>query len=97
MAAIHMSFVPIGLSFSQSTRYTFLHIPFLNVIENEPANRILETAVKDRAVCLVTEDKLLLKLKLYKDIKIVSVREFLEIIASQVLLIMVILNLLNGC
>jgi putative PIN family toxin of toxin-antitoxin system len=56
--------------------------PFLNVIEDEPDNRILETAVKGKASYLVTGDKLLLKLKRYKDIKIVSVKEFLEVIES---------------
>ncbi len=56
--------------------------PFLNVIEDEPDNRILETAVRGKAIYLVTGDNLLLKLKQYKDIKIVSIKEFLEIIES---------------
>jgi putative PIN family toxin of toxin-antitoxin system len=53
--------------------------PFLNIIEDEPDNRILETAVKGKAIHLVTGDKLLLKLKQYKDIKIVSVKEYMEL------------------
>jgi putative PIN family toxin of toxin-antitoxin system len=56
--------------------------PFLNVIEDELDNRILETAVRGKATYLVTGDNLLLKLKQYKDIKIVSIKEFLEIIES---------------
>ncbi len=54
--------------------------PFLNVIEDEPDNRIIETAVKGKATFLVTGDKLLLKLKQYKGVTIVSVKEFLVII-----------------
>ena len=54
--------------------------PFLHIIEDEPDNRVLETAVKGKANYLVTGDKLLLKLKHYKNIEIVSVTEFLEII-----------------
>jgi uncharacterized protein len=54
--------------------------PFLNVIEDEPDNRIVETAVKGKAAYIVTGDKLLLKLKQYEDISIVSITEFLEII-----------------
>src|ERR1035438_9125645 len=54
--------------------------PFLNVIEDEPDNRIIETAVKGKAAYIVTGDKLLLKLKQYEGISIVSITEFLEII-----------------
>ena len=54
--------------------------PFLYIIEDELDNRILETALKGKANYLVTGDKLLLKLQRYKNIKIVNVRDFLEII-----------------
>jgi putative PIN family toxin of toxin-antitoxin system len=54
--------------------------PFLHIIEDEPDNRILETAVKGKASYLITGDKLLLKLKQYENIKIISVKEFSEII-----------------
>ena len=54
--------------------------PFLNIIADEPDNRILETAVKGKANYLVTGDKLLLKLQNYKGIQIVSVKKYLEII-----------------
>ena len=56
--------------------------PFLHTIEDEPDNRVLETAVKGKASYLVTGDKLLLQLQHYKDIKIVSVKEFLELIQT---------------
>ncbi len=56
--------------------------PFLSIIEDEPDNRIIETAVKGKAVYIVTGDKLLLKLKQYKNIKIISVKEFLETVES---------------
>lgn len=53
--------------------------PFLNIVTDEPDNRILETAVKGRSNYLVTGDKLLLALKQYEGIKIVSVKEYFEI------------------
>lgn len=49
--------------------------PFLNVVADEPDNRILETSVKGSADYVVTGDKLLLKLKEYRDSKIISVRD----------------------
>ncbi len=49
--------------------------PFLNIVADEPDNRILETAVKGNTDYLVTGDKLLLQLKEYKSIKIITVRE----------------------
>ena len=53
--------------------------PFLHIIEDEPDNRILETALKGKARYIVTGDKLLLKLKRYKGVNIVSVKEYMEI------------------
>jgi putative PIN family toxin of toxin-antitoxin system len=53
--------------------------PFLHIITDEPDNRIVETAVKGRANYIVTGDKLLLALKQYVSIKIVSIKEYLEI------------------
>jgi len=55
--------------------------PFLNVVADEPDNRILETGVKGNADYLVTGDKLLLKLKEYAGIKIISVRDCVTILA----------------
>jgi predicted nucleic acid-binding protein len=56
--------------------------PFLHILTDEPDNRIVETAVRGEAKYLVTGDKLLLKLKQYKDIQVVSVKNCLEIIDS---------------
>lgn len=52
--------------------------PFLDIVAGKPDNRILETAVKGGANYLVTGDKLLLKLKKYKDIQIVTVNEIIK-------------------
>ena len=49
--------------------------PFLNIVDDELDNRIFETAIKGNANYLVTGDKLLLELKEYKNIKIITVRE----------------------
>jgi uncharacterized protein len=50
----------------------------LNVIEDDPDdNRVLECAVKGRADYIVTGDRHLLKLGAFKDISIVTVRQFL--------------------
>jgi putative PIN family toxin of toxin-antitoxin system len=54
--------------------------PFLDVLADEPDNRILETAVKSRADYLVTGDKPLLALASYRDIQIVTSRDCLAII-----------------
>ncbi|HUC95954.1 MAG TPA: putative toxin-antitoxin system toxin component, PIN family [Candidatus Saccharimonadia bacterium] len=54
--------------------------PFLNVLSDEPDNRILETAVKGGTQYLVTGDKALLELQKYKSILIVTVKKYLEII-----------------
>jgi putative PIN family toxin of toxin-antitoxin system len=53
--------------------------PFLNVVADEPDNRILETAVVGKTDYLVTGDKLLLSLKSYQDIRITTVRECLDL------------------
>jgi len=54
--------------------------PFLNVVADEPDNRILETGIKGNADYLVTGDKLLLKLKEYKSLKIISVRDCVKML-----------------
>src|SRR6202035_3758264 len=53
--------------------------PFLNILMDEPDNRILETAVKGGAQYLVTGDKLLLDLQKHEDIQIVNVKKYVEI------------------
>jgi putative PIN family toxin of toxin-antitoxin system len=55
--------------------------PFLNVVDDEPDNRILETGVKGNVEYLVTGDKHLLDLKKYKSIKIISVRDCVTALA----------------
>lgn len=54
--------------------------PFLDVVADEPDNRILETAVKGNADYLVTGDKLLLQLKEYQSLKIISVGSCVKIL-----------------
>lgn len=54
--------------------------PFLDVVADGPDNRILETAVKGNAEYLVTGDKLLLHLKEYQSLKIISVRSCVKIL-----------------
>jgi len=49
----------------------------LRVVKDDPDNRILECAVAGRAEVIVTGDKVLLALKLYKKIQILSLREYL--------------------
>lgn len=50
----------------------------VRVLKDEPDNRILECALSGRADAIVTGDKEMLKLKEFKGIKIVSLREYLE-------------------
>ncbi|MCX6709003.1 MAG: putative toxin-antitoxin system toxin component, PIN family, partial [Candidatus Woesearchaeota archaeon] len=50
----------------------------LNVIKEDPSdNIILETAIEHNAEYVITGDKHLLKLKQYKNVKIVTPKEFL--------------------
>jgi putative PIN family toxin of toxin-antitoxin system len=53
--------------------------PFLNILTDEPDNRILETAVKGAAQYLITGDRLLLELSKYENVHIVSVTNYLKI------------------
>jgi putative PIN family toxin of toxin-antitoxin system len=50
----------------------------LRVVQDEPDNRILEAAVTARADLIVTGDKALLALRQYRDVRIISLREYLE-------------------
>jgi putative PIN family toxin of toxin-antitoxin system len=54
--------------------------PFLDLVADEPDNRILETAVKGNADYLVTGDKLLIHIKEYQSLKIISVRSCVKIL-----------------
>ena len=50
----------------------------IKLFKDEPDNRILECAICGEADLLVTGDKEILQLEEYKDIKIISLREYLE-------------------
>lgn len=50
----------------------------LHVLQDEPDNRIIECALAGKADAIVTGDKEMLKLKEYKGIKIISLKEYLE-------------------
>ncbi|RLI98819.1 MAG: putative toxin-antitoxin system toxin component, PIN family [Candidatus Aenigmatarchaeota archaeon] len=55
----------------------------LNIIKEDPAdNRILECALQAKADFLVSGNKHLIKLKKFKNIKILKPREFLELLKS---------------
>jgi putative PIN family toxin of toxin-antitoxin system len=51
----------------------------LRVIKDDPDNRILECAVTGRAGAIVTGDKALLTLAEYKNVRIISLREYLKV------------------
>jgi len=50
----------------------------IHVLKDEPDNRILETAVAGNCAIIVTGDKEMLKLKKYKNIRILTASEFLK-------------------
>ncbi len=50
----------------------------LRVVQDEPDNRILECAVAGRAAVIVTGDKVLLALKRYEEIRLLTLRDYLE-------------------
>ena len=50
----------------------------LNVFEDKPDNRILEYAVAGNAAVIVTGDKAMLMLKKHRNIRIITLREFLK-------------------
>jgi putative PIN family toxin of toxin-antitoxin system len=49
----------------------------LDVVKDEPDNRVLECAVTARADVIVTGDKALLELRRYRSVRIISLREYL--------------------
>ena len=53
--------------------------PFLQVLSDEPDNRVLETALKGKADYIVTGDKELLDLKHYEYVKIINPAGFMNI------------------
>ncbi len=50
----------------------------LNILDDEPDNRILECAVEARADCIVTGDKHLLGLKEFGGVRIITIADFLK-------------------
>jgi uncharacterized protein len=54
----------------------------LAVLDDEPDNRILECAVTGHADVIVTGDRAMLNLKKYQQIRILSLRQFLDEISS---------------
>ncbi|OPY65359.1 MAG: PIN domain protein [Syntrophorhabdus sp. PtaU1.Bin050] len=52
--------------------------PKLRVLNNEPDNRIVECAIAGGADIIVTGDKEMLKLKEFKSVRIIGLREYLE-------------------
>ena len=49
----------------------------ISIFKDNPDNRILECAIHGKAVALVTGDKEILRLREYKGIKIISLKEYL--------------------
>jgi putative PIN family toxin of toxin-antitoxin system len=50
----------------------------LQVVKDEPDNRILECAISGRVDAVVTGDRALLKLRGYRGVRILSLREYLD-------------------
>jgi putative PIN family toxin of toxin-antitoxin system len=50
----------------------------IRVLKDEPDNRILECALCGKADVIVTGDKEMLKLREYEEVKIISLKEYLE-------------------
>ena len=51
----------------------------VQVFKDDPDNRILECALSGKADAIVTGDKEMLKLKAFEGIKIISLKEYLEL------------------
>ncbi len=50
----------------------------LNVLDDEADNRVLECALAGRVHAIVTGDKRMLKLGSYRDLRVITIREFLD-------------------
>ncbi|OGW66680.1 MAG: putative toxin-antitoxin system toxin component, PIN family [Nitrospirae bacterium RIFCSPLOWO2_02_FULL_62_14] len=50
----------------------------VSILKDDPDNRILECAEAGQAACIVSGDKAMLRLKRYKSIHLVSLREYLS-------------------
>lgn len=51
----------------------------IRIFKDEPDNRIIECALKGKADVVVTGDKEMLKIKQFRGIRIISLKEYLEI------------------
>jgi predicted nucleic acid-binding protein len=51
----------------------------VKLLKDEPDNRILECAIYGEADLFVTGDKKILQLRQYKGVKIISLKEYLEL------------------
>lgn len=51
----------------------------IHIFKDAPDNRILECALSGKADAIVTGDKEMLKLKEYEGVKIISLKEYLEL------------------
>ncbi len=51
----------------------------IRIFKDEPDNRIIERALKGKADVVVTGDKEMLKIKQFRGIQIISLKEYLEI------------------
>jgi len=51
----------------------------VKILKDEPDNRILECAIYGEADLLVTGDKKILQLRAHKGVKIISLKEYLEL------------------
>lgn len=51
--------------------------PFLSILDDEPDNRVLETAICGQADYIITGDKLLLELGSYQNIEIIKPADFI--------------------
>jgi len=51
----------------------------LRVVKDDPDNRILECAVAGDAAIIVTGDKALLALREYKSVRVITLRDYLDI------------------
>jgi len=52
--------------------------PAKKIFKDEPDNRIVECAIYSEADLLVTGEKEMLRLREYKGVKIISLKEYLE-------------------
>jgi putative PIN family toxin of toxin-antitoxin system len=50
----------------------------LQVVKDDPDNRILECALAGRAFAIVTGDHALLALREYRDVRLITLREYLD-------------------